>query len=175
MKQKLLIKISLTFFSLCFSLILLEFLLRYYRIGDDERNLLYLHDSFLGWFPQPHMSRQFTGAKKINIKHNSLGFRDKEFADNLEKKNLIFIGDSFAYGYDSEVENRFSELVSKELTNFDVYNLGVSGYSTDQEFLLKKFSKNLNPRSYICFIIIMIGTVIVLITYIMDITNHTLH
>lgn len=138
MKYNLFIKILLAFFSLSISLLIIEFLLRYYRIGDDERNLLYVHHPSFGWFPQPEMSRQFTGATRINIKHNSLGFRDKEFADNLGKKNLVFLGDSFAYGYDSEVHNRFSELVAKSLTNYDVFNLGISGYSTDQEFLLLK-------------------------------------
>jgi hypothetical protein len=125
----------------------LEFGLRYYRIGDDERNLLYSHDDDLGWFPEPNISRDFTGAVKIHIQHNSLGFRDKEFIKSKERDNLIFLGDSFAYGYDSNIENRFSELVANELQSFNVYNLGVSGYSTDQEYLLlQKFADFFDPK-----------------------------
>ena len=120
MKNKLILKIFLSLFSLIATLLIIEFILRYYRIGDDERNLLYQHDSDLGWFPQPNLSRDFTGDVKININHNSLGFRDDEFIDNPNNKNLVFIGDSFAYGYDSEIHNRFSELVAKSLTNYDV-------------------------------------------------------
>lgn len=125
----------------------MEFGLRYYRIGDDERNLLYSHDDVLGWFPEPNISRDFTGAIKINIQHNSLGFRDKEFNKSKERDNLIFLGDSFAYGYDCNIENRFSELVANELQSFNVYNLGVSGYSTDQEYLLlQKYAEFLDPQ-----------------------------
>ena len=146
MKNKLILKIFLSLFSLIITILFIEFSLRYYRIGDDERNLLYQHDKDLGWFPKPNLSYDFTGALKININHNSLGFRDNEFIDNPGNKNLVFIGDSFAYGYDSEIHNRFSELVAKSLTNYDIFNLGVSGYSTDQEYLLlKKYSKSLNP------------------------------
>lgn len=146
MRHNLIFKFCLTLFSLLSSMVFIEFLLRFYRVGDDERNLLYKHDDYLGWFPQSSMSRDFTGAVKIKISHNSLGFRDEEFIDNPNKKNLVFIGDSFAYGYDSEIYNRFSELVSKSLTNYDIFNLGVSGYSTDQEYLLlKKVSKTLDP------------------------------
>ena len=146
MQNKLILKIFLSIFSLIITILFIEFSLRYYRIGDDERNLLYQHDKDLGWFPKPNLSYDFTGAFKININHNSLGFRDNEFIDNPGFKNLVFIGDSFAYGYDSEIHNRFSELVAKSITNYDIFNLGVSGYSTDQEYLLlKKYSKSLNP------------------------------
>jgi len=125
----------------------LEFGLRYYRIGDDERNLLYLHDDVLGWFPEANITRDFMGAVKINIKHNTLGFRDKEFTKSKELDNLIFLGDSFAYGYDCNIENRFSELVANELQSFNVYNLGVSGYSTDQEYLLlQKYAEFFDPQ-----------------------------
>lgn len=106
-----------------------------------------MHDDLLGWFPEPHISRDFTGAKRINIQHNSLGFRDREFTQNKELGDLIFIGDSFAYGYDSNITDRFSELVAKNLNSYNVYNIGVSGYSTDQEYLLlKRYADLFNPK-----------------------------
>ena len=71
MKNKLILKICLSIFSFIFILLIIEFSLRYYRIGDDERNLLYQHVSDLGWFPQPNISREFTGAVKIKINHNA--------------------------------------------------------------------------------------------------------
>ena len=85
------------------------------------------------------------GAVKINIQHNTLGFRDREISEN-KHGDLIFLGDSFAYGYDSKIENRFSELVADALKSYNVYNLGISGYSTDQEYLLlKKYAHLYNP------------------------------
>ena len=139
-------KIGLALVSFLTALVFLEFLLRFYRIGDDERNLLYLHDDLLGWFPEPKISRDYMGAVKINIKHNSLGFRDQEFKEDKKQENLIFLGDSFAYGYDSKIEDRFSALVASKLDFYNVYNLGISGYSTDQEYLLlQKYAHLFNP------------------------------
>jgi len=136
LKYSLLFKIGLALGSIVSTLLVLEFLLRFYRIGNDERNLLYEHHQELGWFPQKDISRQFTGATTINITHNSHGFRDDEFSVNRNTKNLVIFGDSFAYGYDSEKKDRFSDLLDKKLPNYQVMNLGVSGYSTDQEYLL---------------------------------------
>jgi hypothetical protein len=146
LKYSLLFKIGLAITSLLSTLFVLEFLLRFYRIGDDERNLLYKHDEELGWFPQKGISRKFSGANTIQINHNSHGFRENEFPLVKYKKHLVFIGDSFAYGYDSEFDDRFSNLLSERLPNFKVFNLGVSGFSTDQEFLLlKKYADLVKP------------------------------
>lgn len=132
------VKFGLVCVSLVISLSLLEFALRFYRVGDDERNLLYEHHKLLGWFPQKNVSREFTGANTIQINHNSNGFRDKEITFDNAKKRILILGDSFAYGYDSEVHERFSEILDNNLENYQIFNLGVSGYSTDQELLLLK-------------------------------------
>ena len=131
-------KLSLLFVSLLVSVFVLEFALRFYRVGDDERNLLYEHHKLLGWFPKKNMSKEFTGANTIQINHNSLGFRDKELSFDKGKKRILVLGDSFAYGYDSQLHQRFSEILDKKLECYQIFNFGISGYSTDQEFLLLK-------------------------------------
>lgn len=139
-------KLGLLFVSLITSIFILEFWLRFYRIGDDERNLLYKHHDLLGWFPKKNIKRMFTGSNTIHISHNTFGFRDKEFILDSEKKKVLILGDSFAYGYDSEVHDRFSEILDNNLNNHQIFNLGVSGYSTDQEFLLlKEYFHLINP------------------------------
>lgn len=138
MKTSFKVKIGLMLSSFMCSIFILEFFLRFYRIGDDERNLLYEHHELLGWFPEKNISRRFTGAKTIQINHNSLGFRDDEFELDKAKKKILILGDSFAYGYDSELNDRFSEILDNNLENYQILNFGVSGYSTDQEFLLLK-------------------------------------
>jgi len=120
------------------SLSLLEFALRFYRLGDDERNLLYEHHELFGWFPQNDINRTFKGAKTIQVNHNSYGFRGSEFNLNTKKKKILILGDSFAYGYDSEEGEIFSQILGNELEDYEIFNLGVSGYSTDQELLLLK-------------------------------------
>ena len=104
-------------------------------VWKDERNLVYRYDSELGWFPIDNSTRQFKGNRLINVKHNSRGFRDDEHLVSTNPR-MIFLGDSFVWGYDVEQSERFTEILKKRLSNWTVYNLGVSGYGTDQEYLL---------------------------------------
>jgi hypothetical protein len=103
----------------------------------DERNLNYRCDSDLGWFPIENSTKSFTGSRTINVKHNSRGFRDSEHIIET-KPRIIFLGDSFVWGYDVEKEERFTEKLRIKLPNWSIYNFGVSGYGTDQEYLLLK-------------------------------------
>ena len=140
------VKFGLMCVSLVISLSLIEFALRFYRLGDDERNLLYEHHELYGWFPQIDINRTFTGAKTIQVSHNSYGFRGSEFNLNTKKKKILILGDSFAYGYDSEEGEIFSQILGNELEDYEIFNLGVSGYSTDQELLLlKEYFHLINP------------------------------
>ena len=108
--------------------------------------MLYEHHELFGWFPQKNINRTFTGANTIQISHNSHGFRSKEFNFDSKKKKILILGDSFAYGYDSEVNERFSEILQNDLEDYEVFNLVVSGYSTDQELLLlKEYFHLINP------------------------------
>jgi lysophospholipase L1-like esterase len=50
---------------------------------------------------------------------------------------MIFIGDSMTWGYNVEASERFSDLLRSRL-NYNVLNAGVSGFGTDQAFLLLK-------------------------------------
>jgi len=49
---------------------------------------------------------------------------------------MIFLGDSFVWGYDAEQQERFTEKLRANIPGWSIYNLGVSGYGTDQEYLL---------------------------------------
>jgi len=100
----------------------------------DERNTLYVFHKTLGWFSVPNAAQQFTGSITINIKNNSLGFRDEEHSIEKTKSRVAVLGDSFVWGYDVEANERFTNLIK----NYEVLNWGVSGYSTDQEYLLYK-------------------------------------
>ena len=150
MKLSLSSKLTLFLISTILSIIFLEFQLRFWRIGADERNLLYNFHPELGWFPKKKFTGNFNGAaKRISINHNSSGFREIEFSELMKKKKrILFLGDSFAYGYDSEVNERFSNIIGKDLQDYSIFNLGVSGYSTDQELLLlKKYFDIIEPTS----------------------------
>jgi len=101
----------------------------------DERNDLYQFDDRLGWVPKKNEEVVFEGSRIINVKHNNFGFRDKEHVTK-SKKRIVFIGDSFTWGYDVEVGERFTNLLQEQISNWEILNLGVSGYGTDQAFVL---------------------------------------
>jgi hypothetical protein len=134
-------KLVLLGFSLLFALGLAEGGLRFFFAEkfshpSDERNLLYEYHETLGWAPPKNTTKLFTGASRtITVTHNSEGFRGPEPVKN-DKPNVIFLGDSFVWGYDVEASERFTEKFQAKHPEWNVYNLGVSGYGTDQAFLL---------------------------------------
>ncbi|HEV3499301.1 MAG TPA: SGNH/GDSL hydrolase family protein [Bradyrhizobium sp.] len=109
--------------------------LRVLREGTSERSLTYRYDPELGWAPVPNSSSIVTTARTIHAQHNSLGFRDIEVEHDARPKMLV-IGDSFVWGVDAEAEERFTDLLRSRLSSHAVVNAGVSGYGTDQEYLL---------------------------------------
>lgn len=104
-------------------------------ITKDERNLTYRYDEELGWFPVESSKKRYNGSRSIEFEHNSRGFRDSEHIVDT-KPRILFLGDSFVWGYDVEKQERFTEKLREKLTDWSLYNLGVSGYGTDQEYLL---------------------------------------
>ena len=114
-----------------------RFLVDRLTITTDERNLLYRYDATLGWFPIPSTARRFLGEREIDVRHNALGLRDVEFTTpSAGRPRLAFFGDSFVWGYDVEVAERFTDLLRQKHPEWDVLNCGVSGYGTDQALLL---------------------------------------
>jgi lysophospholipase L1-like esterase len=99
------------------------------------QSLLFRYNSVLGWFPVPNASSPFTGTRTVQVRNNSLGLRDIEH-DRTRKPTVMFVGDSFVWGYDVEADERFTELLGRELPAARIVNAGVSGYGTDQEYLL---------------------------------------
>lgn len=104
---------------------------------EEERALLYRFDDLLGWFPRTNSTNTLTGSRTISVLNNSRGFRDIDHIKSI-KPGVVFIGDSFVWGYDVEQSERFTEKLRTKMSGWEIYNLGVSGYGTDQEYLLLK-------------------------------------
>ena len=134
-------KLILLGLSVLFSLALAEVGLRVFfskKLSDppDELSLLYEYNETLGWAPSKNTTRLHKGAARtITVTHNSEGFRGPERVKN-DKPNVLFLGDSFVWGYDVELSERFTEKFQAKHPEWNVYNLGVCGYGTDQSFLL---------------------------------------
>lgn len=103
-------------------------------IPADERNMLYRYDEQLGWFPVKNRYKM-NATRFVEVEHNSRGFRDSEHVVGTNPR-IVFLGDSFVWGYDVEKQERFTEKLAAKFANLSIYNLGVSGYGTDQEYLL---------------------------------------
>jgi hypothetical protein len=101
------------------------------------QSLGYGYDAELGWAPVPNSSAIVTGVRTIHVKHNSLGLRDEEFSLDA-KPTIMFLGDSFVWGFDSEADERFTDLLKPKIPDYKILAAGVSGYGTDQEYLLLK-------------------------------------
>jgi GDSL-like Lipase/Acylhydrolase family/Protein of unknown function (DUF3772) len=127
-----------------------ELLLRivgYAELQVPPDNPMYGPDAELGWSLVPNASTQATsGNRTISVEINSLGLREREFTD-ARPGTFIFIGDSFTFGYDAERNERFSDLLQQALPQYRMINAGVSGYGTDQQYLLlQRLWKHVRPQ-----------------------------
>ena len=122
------------------TLLVLEIFLRVANFAElretlSARSLAYDYDAELGWMPVPNSSGTITSFRTTDYKHNSLGLRDEEF--RLDgKPPILFLGDSFVWGLDSEAGERFTELLKPKIPDHKILAAGVSGFGTDQEYLL---------------------------------------
>ena len=113
---------------------------------QDERSLMYRYDPLLGWFPVPGRSNRFVGSRPITVVNNSQGFRGPEYKPD-GRPGIMFLGDSFVWGFDAEAEERFTDLLQARHPEWNVFNVGVSGYGNDQEFLLlQRYFDYFKPR-----------------------------
>jgi len=102
------------------------------------------HDPLLGWRHVAGRTTAFSNPEyAITESFNSRGVRGPEYS--LEKPSdeyrIVVLGDSFTEGYTVEFEELFSEVLKRRLSEqtgrrIEVINMGVGGYSTDQELLL---------------------------------------
>ncbi len=97
------------------------------------------YNELLGWTLKPNVTiLHRTWEVEHTITTNSRGFRDDEIPYERQpgKRRILILGDSFMMGDGVERRFNFADLLKQELDHTEVVNLGVSGYGTDQEFLL---------------------------------------
>jgi hypothetical protein len=104
-----------------------------------ERSFFCRFDRHLGWAPLENV----TGIHKIRgvtgtVHQNQYGLRgpdDMQLNKTSSKKRLLVLGDSYVWGFGMSQTKLFS---APEVhgTEEEILNFGVSGYGTDQEYLL---------------------------------------
>ena len=138
--RRLVMRLALVLGSLLVAAVLAELVLTLFfqerfAFFEDERSLLYRYHATLGWFPIPNSHDRFMASRVINVVNNGEGFRAPELTPG-EKPGIVFLGDSFVWGFDVEAPERFTEKLQAKHPDWNIFNLGVSGYGTDQEYLL---------------------------------------
>jgi lysophospholipase L1-like esterase len=140
-RRELLMNVALLVTATAFALFLSEVALRLAGRGplyvSPERDRFWQYDPLLGWAHRPGQVGTFaTEQFRTSIRINSNGLRDRDhsYERTSDRKRILVFGDSFAWGYGVEEEQRFSEVLEATM-DVEVINAGVSGYSTDQELL----------------------------------------
>jgi lysophospholipase L1-like esterase len=77
-----------------------------------------------------------TESGRFTVRHNAQGFRDvEEKGRDPGKGAIVFLGDSFTWGYQVEAEEMFVERLRPRFRDFEIRNLAHCGYGTDQALL----------------------------------------
>ena len=76
-----------------------------------------------------------TGNNSVWLQNNSYGFRDIEHDSSGKKPAIVFLGDSFTWGFEVEFNEMFVNLLRDKLKDYEIFNISHRGYSSDQELL----------------------------------------
>ncbi len=108
-------------------------------------------DPELGWSAIPN---KMTEKKGIRYTTNSLGFRS-ETVDS-SRKQILVLGDSVVWGQGVQDNETVAAYLGNHFLDYQVLNMGVSGYGIDQYYLqLKQHISQLNPN--IIVVVIFLG------------------
>lgn len=133
-----------------------EAILRLARPGlvagpDPISNPFWRYDPGLGWAHTPRQSGTFSRDEfSHEVRINAMGFRDVERSDAAagggaemaspggrpRGPRIAVFGDSFTWGHGVADDEIFTRVLEGMLPGAEVWNFGVSAYSTDQELLL---------------------------------------
>jgi len=95
---------------------------------------LHAYSEVYGWELRPDFRLERDG---VRYSTNSAGYRGTLYSGerDLARTRLLMLGDSVAYGLDVDDEQVFSRLLETGPGGYQVVNLSVAGYGTDQELL----------------------------------------
>ncbi len=149
--RKLLQNLALAFFSLLFTLALLEGAARIFKLGTG---LFWEPDPQLGWVNIPDASgwESCYGECQIRVTINSQGLRDREIPYENESgaTRILMLGDSTTAAMQVDLEETFVKQLESELNEsageWEVINAGVNAYGTDNELLFYRLEgQKYNP------------------------------
>ncbi|HUI78096.1 MAG TPA: SGNH/GDSL hydrolase family protein [Bryobacteraceae bacterium] len=111
-----------------------------YKHGRVSLAAFTQYDPLLGWRIAPNThTRVFERDYSTTLEYGPKGLRgkDRPYAKPAGVFRILVLGDSMVDGFSVPLEDRVSEVLEARLgPGTDVVNLGVPGYSTDQEMLM---------------------------------------
>ena len=129
------------FISLAMALLIAEFAVRTIAPQPIGNALpMYEPDSLCGHRLKTGFSgRLRSGEFNVRVRINSRGFRGDEWCfESLHR--ILILGDSFTFGYGVEEDDTYSSVLERSLREENcgatVYNAGIPGYGTVQEYSL---------------------------------------
>ncbi len=106
------------------------------EVNSTEHGNLSEYDPILGWKGVAGGAAELvTPHSRTWLAHNRLGFRDLEHDDDVARPAVVFLGDSFTWGYEVEFDDMFVNRLRASLRGYELYNLAHRGYGTDQQLL----------------------------------------
>lgn len=143
--RKILLRVAFVFLALFFAVLIFEVFLRLFAPEPSNLAKLKSSSSFLYENkPNAFYTQSDSDGVFNEIRFNSSGFRDNEFSEG--KKQGVFriaiLGDSFEESVQLALSDTWQKVLERQLKeagkDIEVYNFGVSGYGTDQEWLTLK-------------------------------------
>jgi hypothetical protein len=137
--------------SLSLSLVFAEFIFRRFLPSlspNRPDRALWQYDAELGWIGTPATSATLNFPwGPVEVSTNSLGLREEELSPVDTRPTILFIGDSFTWGFGLPKRERFTDLLQAKHPDVRIVNAGMSGYGTDQELLLlTRLLPRLSPK-----------------------------
>lgn len=121
---------------------------------EQQHGGLWSYDRTKGWFHKPGArgASPLGSPDQAEVRTNSLGLRGAEIAASKPDgvKRILVFGDSYVFGVGVDEQHTLSARLERMLATgtqrYEVVNLGVAGYSTDQEYLLfRELAPSLAP------------------------------
>jgi hypothetical protein len=138
----------LTNSALCFAAVLVFFLLLELALAFfwphklKHRPYHETYDPVMGWVNKPFKDEsvlfEFAPDRSFQVKQNSKGLRgpEAEYQKAPGMRRILFVGDSFFWGYGVENAEVLTEILQRKVgAQTEILNGGVTGYGTDQELL----------------------------------------
>lgn len=132
-------KFGLAFLSVIFTIALTTGLDRFYGafLMPETADLL---------FPSFSRAEHNTAEFDLDVQINNLGFRGPNTTIQKQKKRVVVIGDSFAFGWGVELEDTWVHLLSETYPEVEFLNLGQGGnHPGDYARIAKNALSFLNP------------------------------